>query len=198
MKKLFISILCLFLLTSCDKTIDSVHDYIPYANIPENYSLEDAKNDGLVVYEDFDITAGQSIWDSFIKKTKNGEPCTVRLMFYYTLDGQGITPAHEQYEEIKDNYPVFYIQDLIFDGKVYTLYSVEEDEEYTFKYKYLKWFREEPVSDGATYSEHIRYVLVNDDTVTWDQIWKGMISSQSGAWIDHKTVYSKYNYDNAE
>jgi len=51
------------------------------------------------------------------------------LAFYYTLEGQGITPALEEYEDIKDDYPLLFIQDLSFNGKIYTLYSVEDKKE---------------------------------------------------------------------
>ena len=179
MKKTPIIIVCLLLLSSCGTGKNHASNYVPYDEISQEYSLEDAKDDGLVVYEDYDITAGQAVWDEFVVETEKESPCETRLMFYYTLDGQGITPAHEQYEEIKDEYPGFYIQDLSFDGSTYTLYWVEEGQEYTREYKYLKRFED---------SSEIRYVLVNDD-VAWEQIVKGMMSSQLGDWIDFHTVY---------
>ena len=182
MKKILIIIVCLLLLSSCGTSINYINNRVSYDEIPQDYSLEDAKNDGVVVYEDYDITAGQGVWDEFIAETEKGKPCEIRLMFYYTLEGQGITPEHEQYEEIKDDYPGFHIQDLSFDGNMYVLYWVEEEQEYTREYKYIKRFEDSSV---------IRYVLVNDNNVTWDQIFKGMVSSHFGAWIDFNTVYIK-------
>jgi len=189
-----IVLFALYLLTivACKNTKSIANTYIPYAEIPGNYSLEDAKNDNLVVFEDGSITSGQAVWDTFIEITEQGKSNTVRLAFYYTLEGQGITPAHEQYEEIKDDYPHLFIQDLSFDGKIYTLYSIEDEKEHTSKYKYLKRFDETSPRATATYSQAIRYVLVNDKEVTWEQIIHGMLSSRFGDWIDHKTVYSKY------
>lgn len=196
MKKFLITMLCLFFLTSCNKNISSTVDYMPYAEIPQEYSLENAKADGLVVYEDSNITSGQSAWDEFAKKSKKGTPCMVRLAFYYTLaDPSQYAP--ELYEEIKDDYPQLFIQDLSFDGKMYTLFYAEEETEYIFKYKYLKRFEEKPKSDTAIYSEIIRYLLVNDSEVTWEQIFQGMLSSRFGDLIDHKTVYIKYIYEDA-
>ena len=190
--KMLLLILCLFTLTAC--TINGNHsaamDYIPYAEIPKDYTLENAKDDGLVVFEDGSITMGQSIWDDFVVSTENREPNAVRLAFYYTLDNQNISPEH--YAEIKDDYPVLYIQDLSFNGSEYTLYSVEGTEEYTFNYKYLKRFEETSPPATALYSKRIWYALVNDSEVTGEQIQWGMLSSQSGDYIDHKTVYSKY------
>ena len=182
MKKLLIIILCVLLLSSCSTSVKHVVNGVPYDKIPQNYLLEDAKNDGLVVYEDYDITAGQAVWDEFMAATEKGNSCEIRLMFYYTIEGQGITPEHEQYEEIKDDYPGFYIQDLSFDGKTYILYWVEEGQEYTREYKYLKRFEDASI---------IRYFLVHDNDVTWEQIVHGMFSSQFGDLIDWHTVYSK-------
>ena len=176
-------LLCLFTLTSCATNV----------GVSQGYSLEDAKKDNLVVYEDSDITAGQLTWDMFVEKAQTGTPSAVKLAFYYTLDGQG-NISDELYDEIKDDYPQLYIQDLNFNGEVYTLYFVEKDKEYTFEYKYLKRFEEAPMSATATYSKKIQYVLVNDNEVTLEQIFHGMVSSQSDAWIDHKTVYSDYIY----
>lgn len=47
-----------------------------------------------------------------------------------------------------------------------------------------------PRSTSALFSEYTYYVLVNDNNVTWDDIKHGMLSSQSGAYIDHYRVYS--------
>lgn len=52
-----------------------------------------------------------------------------------------------------------------------------------------------PESETALYESYLRYVLTNDNTVTWERIWKGLISSQLGDGIDHKVVYQKYNYN---
>jgi hypothetical protein len=194
MKYNSIFILYLLVVTACNNTKGVANAYIPYSDIPKDYSLENAKNDNLVVFEDGDITSGQAVWDEFIKITEQGKSYAVRLAFYYTLYGQGITPAHEQYAEMKDDYPHLFIQDLTFDGKIYTLYSVEGEKEYRFNYKYLKRFVEVSQRGTVPYRETIRYVLVNNKEVTWEQIISGMLSSRFGAWIDHKTVYTKYTW----
>jgi hypothetical protein len=191
-KNIVISMLYLLILTTCNNTNGMANAYVPYSEIPENYSLEDAKNDNLVVFEDGNISSGQAVWDDFVKITEQGKLYTVRLAFYYTLNGVGITPAHEQYEEIKNDYPHLFIQDLTFDGRIYTLYSVEDKKEYKFSYKYLKRFVEASPKETDTHREIIRYVLVNEKEVTWEQIMSGMLSSRFGDWIDHKTVYIKY------
>ena len=52
----------------------------------------------------------------------------------------------------------------------------------------------EPSSASAVFSDYTYYVLVNDDTVTWEQIEHGMFSSRFGDWIDHQTVYRELIY----
>jgi len=188
----YIAILILLLVTACNNINGVANAYIPYSEIPENYSLNDAKSDNLVVFEDGNITSGQAVWDDFLKITEQGKSYVVRLAFYYTLSGVGITPEHEQYEELKNDYPRLHIQDLTFDGRIYMLYYVEEKKEYKFSYKYLKRFVEASPRETVPYRETIRYVLVNDKEVTWEQIISGLFSSRFGDWIDHQTVYIKY------
>ena len=191
MKKLFVCLMLIIILTGCSDS--DVFEHLPYKEIPRDYSLEDAKRDKLVVYENGDITAGQSIWDEFIEKTEDKEPCAVRLGFYYTLDDPSFY-SPEYYEEIKDDYPVLHILDLSYDGKTYILYSIEDGEEYIFQYEYLRQFVESSPPEFATYTKREMYVLVNDDEVTWGDIRHGMFSSRWGDAIDHRVVYSKYTY----
>ena len=191
MKKAFAFFVLMIILSGC--SANTASDYIPYKEIPLDYSLESAKSDNLVVYENGSITAGQSVWDAFVEKAENRRPCVVRLGFYYTLDD----PSHyspEHYEEIKDDYPVLYIMDLSYDGTTYTLYSVEDGIEYSPQFRYLKHFTEESPPIDAIYTKREIYILVNDNEVTWEQIQRGLASSQIGDFVDHRTVYSKYTY----
>jgi len=190
-----------FIFTACNfnNSENPVADYITYDDLPDDYSLETAKADNCVVYEDSNITAGQLIWDEFLSQTEKNKSSFVRLAFYYTIgDPESYDP--EYYEEIKDDYPVLYIQDLKFDGKKYILTWTESDPEtgeekkYSFTYKYLKKFMEDPPNDTSTFVQYTYYALLNDDTVTAEQIRKGMFSSKFGDLIDHKKVYSKYEY----
>ena len=49
-----------------------------------------------------------------------------------------------------------------------------------------------PESKTAAYDSFLRYVLTNDESVTWEEIFSGMVSSQFGAYIDHYSVYTDY------
>ena len=174
---------------SVHRTPEELESFREYSfDVPGGYTLDDAKRDHCVVFEDSRVTSGQSEWDNFVSRTEEKKPCYVRLAFYYTLDDQNISPEH--YEEIKDDYPALYIQDLKFNGSHYQLMSSEDGKHYSDVYSYMKKYTEGPLTSDAKYSEWTRYVPVNDDSVTWGDIFRGMISSQSGASIDHKTVYS--------
>ena len=177
------------LLTSCSKkkTSDTLEE------IPETYTLEDAKKDGLVVYEDSSITSGQETWDDFIKKCDKKEEASVLLAFYYTI-GDASHYSKELYEEIKDEYPILYIQKLFFNGSEYTITWYEDEQLITKTYNYLMKYEGKPRSQTAIFSDYVYYVLINDNSVTWEDIEDGMLSSQLGASIDHIKVYSKYTY----
>ena len=191
MRKLVI-ILLLFiflLLSSFSKNTANVS----LIQLPDNYNLNDAKSDNCVVYENLDITYGQSAWDDFITATDNGKSATVRLAFYYTL-GDPSKYSKEYYEEIKDNYPILDIMDLSFDGKKYIIEVVEDGKLISKEYKYLVKYEGRPNSATAIFSYYTYYVLVNNKTLTWKDIEHGMLSSQYGDFIDHYKVYSDLVY----
>ena len=184
-KSILIILALIFLLTACSKNVASTS----LIQLPDNYNLDYAKADNCVVFENSDITYGQSEWDNFITAIGNGKPSTVRLAFYYTL-GNRSQYSEEYYEEIKNDYPVLYINDLSFDGEKYIIEGVEDGKLLSKEYKYLVKYEGRPNSATAIFSEYTYYVLVNDNTVTWDDIEHGIISSQFGDWIDHYKVYS--------
>ena len=66
----------------------------------------------------------------------------------------------------------------------------ENDWEQT--YKYMKHYTEKAPSDTALFTTFDKYVLVNDDTVTWEDIWNATIGITEGFW--HTEVYNKYDY----
>jgi major membrane immunogen (membrane-anchored lipoprotein) len=184
-KSVIILLVLIFLLTACSKNAANVS----LNQLPENYNLDDAKSDNCVVFENSDITYGQSAWDDFITVTDKGKSSTVRLAFYYTL-GEPSQYSEEYYKEIKDNYPVLYIKDLSFDGKKYIIEGFEDGKLISKEYKYLVKYEGRPNSATAIFSKYTYYVLVNDNSVTWGDIEHRMLSSRSGDWIEHYIVYS--------
>lgn len=188
--KYIIMILLAVIFTACGKNIPLE---TPLEDLPTDFSLNDAKKSGCVVHEDGDISAGEDIWEEFLDKVENKEPAKVRLADYYTLDEEKCDP--EYYESVKDDYPVLYLKDLTYDGESFCIRSIEDGEEYVENYKYLKKMIDEPESDTAEFILSVRYVLVDDETVTWDDIFQGLISSQLGAYVKNCCVYTDYIYN---
>lgn len=162
-------------------------------NLPEDYSLEDARIDGCVCFDNGNITEGQKIWDEFVNATNTQDDAIVRLAFYYSLDEEKCDP--EYYESAKDEYPMLFIQELTYKDNAYTIRWFEDGKEIRKTYKYMMKYEGKPESETALYESYLRYVLTNDNTVTWEQIWRGSISSQLGDAIDYKVVYQKHNYN---
>lgn len=182
----------LFILAGCGQK-DAVKTVVPLALLPAAYSLQNAKSDHCVVFEDLDITDGQSEWDAFVKSARAGKTAAVRLAFYYTLLDK-IHYSQELYDEIKNDYPILNIQDLYFDGTKYTLKWIEDSEHISKEYSYLVKYEGKPTSKSATFSDYVYYVLVNDDSVTWDELEFGLASSQLGDYIDFYKVYSDLTF----
>lgn len=157
-----------------------------------DYTLEQAKADGCVVHENGDISSGWESWEAFAAGAAAGRSAEVRLCSYYTLDPERYSP--EYCEREKDNYPHMFIQDLSFDGEKYTLRWFEDGQEYVREYEYLLRYEGEAESKTALYSSYVRYVLTHDEAVTWDDITRGLLSSQSGAVIDAYDVCTDLIY----
>lgn len=192
MKKIiFTALIYVLFITGCNNKDNALT--APLEKLPEDYSLADAKEDGCVVYENGDITFGKEIWDGFVASTGVKGDCSVRYCNYYTIEDAS-KYAPEYYEEIKDEYPKMYVHDLTWNGEVYTVRWFENSVENVREYKYLMKYEDVPESNSATYSLCTRYVLTNDDTVSWEDISDSMYSSLSMAFIDHLTVYSDYVY----
>ncbi len=181
-------VLIFLFLSGCGKapTPDEWNDLKEAA---DNYSLEDAKRNGYVVIADGDAVFGENIWQKFFNLSAKKRPCKIRVVHYYTLDDPShYDPAY--YESIKDDYPEMYISELVFSGEAFIVRHYEGEKYYGTEYKYLMKCEGEAESREATYTSYVRYVLVNDDTVTWNDIMHGMFSSQSGDYIPHRSIYT--------
>lgn len=156
-------------------------------------ALAEAKISDTVVFEEYGVTSGKDVWESFCRKTAKGQKATVLCAHYYTLDGQNI--SEELYEQEKDEYPVLYFQLIEFDGQQYRIKTrdsksaaIETDE----TFKCLLHFTGKGPST-AIYENYEYYILADDETLTWEQIEKGLFSSQLDDYIRHHTVYSNYS-----
>lgn len=191
-KRALAALTCVFLLAGCGQQQAAVLP--PLAELPADYGLEQAKEDGCVVHENGDIASGQEAWEAFLQASSAGKAAAVRLVNYYTLDDPSRYDP-EYYESIKDDYPLLYVSDLTFDGEAYTVSSLEDGEQLERTFSCLKYFEAEAETTGAAYDSYIRYVLVNDDAVTWEQLMHGVYSSRFGDYIPFDAVYTDYIYE---
>ncbi len=132
----------------------------PINRLPDDYSLEDAKNDGYVIYENTDISQGQEKWDKFLKSSETGKPCAVRLVFA------------EKNEKIK-------IYDLSYNGKEYTLKFEENGKLISETYLYLLKSEEiPPIISISPIEKRVIYFLADDPNLTWKQAYQSTINEQ--------------------
>lgn len=186
-------ILCIVLLLSLTACGAKTTGQTPLETASETYTLEQAKAEYCVVFEDSVITAGQEQWDSFLENAQSGKPAEVRLVDYDTLDKERCSP--EYYEAEKDNYPKLFTQDLSYDGTGYTVRYYDEGKEYTETYQYLKRFDEMPRTSTPEYRLVI-YMLLNDETATFSEYMAAMASSDSRTErVDGTVVYFSLVYD---
>lgn len=157
-------------------------------------ALAAAKRARVVVMESVCVTSGREVWNEFYTKTEKGEPASVLIAQYYTLDPERVDP--ELYEKEKDDYPVLYFSLLTYNGESYAI-TVKDcrtcKADSSGEWKYLKHFTGSLRYTSSAYDEYDRYELLNDPDVTsWEQLEHGILSSQFGDYIPFHTVYVDY------
>lgn len=188
MKKYIIFLLLLTLMLPSCTTIKT--EYVSLEELPKDYTFEDAEEDGCVGFANGDIAFGKERWLEFANVVPK-QKATVRLANYYEL-GDPSKYGEEYYESVKDEYPKLFVKELSWDGEYYTLHWFEGEKEYNYSYKYMLRFEGEAPTEHATYDRCVRYVLVNDNTVTWEELEWGLFSSQMGDYIPHTVVYTDF------
>jgi len=156
-------------------------------------ALAEAKNSDTVVIEFHGCSHGKKVWKNFVEKANSGTPASVLCAHYYELDKAHV--SNELYQQEKDNYPVLYFYLLEYDGKEFTVSirdskSAENESKETYKYL-LHMTGEAP--ETATVREYDRYVLADDDSLTWEEIERNMVSSILQEPIRHCSVYDDYD-----
>lgn len=193
MKKAFIVLFSILILgTSVSCKSENLQDMSLFDTIcTADEALEASKKSSVVVIEGMKCTAGDEIWDKFYQTVSRGKSASVLCAHYYVLDKERVT--EELYEAEKDMYPMLFFDKLEYDGDMFTVTtrkSTEKEIDYEESFKYLMHYTgDAPVQ--ANFSSYDYYVLVDDQTVTWDEIVAGMISSSSqfGTWVKHHSVY---------
>ena len=187
MKKIFAMLLSFLIIGTCASCAkeNTLFDRICTAD----GGLKASKNNSVVVFEDLKCTSGDKIWDEFYQTVSQGESASVLCAHYYTLDKGSV--SKELYEAEKELYPMLFFYMLEYDGDIFTVtvrQSTENEPEYEESFKYLMHYTgDAPVL--TSYSSYDDYVLVDDPTVTWEEIMSGIVSSQPGTGAKHYFVY---------
>lgn len=200
MKKTFgIIVLCiaaLLMLAGCRERAktNSEGDMVLFGTVcTADEGLALAKQAGWPTAEDGRCTANEQAMEEFYYKTQKGEAEAVYIAQYYTLDRERTDP--ELYEQEKDNYPMLFLSKLEYDGSGYQVavrLSTETEYDTRERAPYLMHYTGRTPSVNARYTNYEHYVLVNDDTVTWEQIEHGMLSADFRDQIPHHTVFTSF------
>ncbi len=178
--------------------------HAPAAGVSEA-DMTDAWENGFVIMKDGSVIHGKEMWSDFCEKAQAGEPCSIRLGYYYTNEKVNMT--EELREATKEDYPALYLEELCFDGTQYRINPVnkvedeyvvyeraDEDPSYNDTFQYLMHYTGEAPTADALFTSYDKYVLTNDNTVTWQDLISSMASSQFGAYIPHHEVFSEYEW----
>ncbi|MGB4661243.1 MAG: hypothetical protein WBI07_18875 [Mobilitalea sp.] len=167
---------------------ESVTDKIDSNEIPKDISLEEAKEEGMLVLEGMAITSGGEEWNAFYHNVQSGKEDEILIAKYYELDDESHY-SPEYYQEIKDDYPILYIFLLSYDGSSYTMSHYEGTQLLVYEYDYLVE-RVGHLTSNAAMAEHF-FALTNDKKLSYHDISWSMFSSQSTDWVDFKYVFNE-------
>ena len=163
-------------------------EYAPSGQAEEG-ALQAAREAGYVIVEDGRLTGGEDTWQAFYESSQKGDPGFVYVAHYHTLDPERTAPS--TYEAYRQDYPALYVHELSFDGEQFVLRT--EDDVRTYEYLMKYSVSGTPLVTSAEHKNISRYVLTHDNTHTWEQLWRSLASSVTGAAIDHYTVCTEDN-----
>lgn len=146
---------------------------IPLEVLPERYSAEQAMIDGCFVTEDGTARENKELFRDFAANSWNGISGVIRMVNWHYGEDSRCS-----------------VMDLSFDGSVYTLTSREN----TYTFRYLKRYTGEKAWEDADHDAFDYYVLVNDDSVTFEDIMSGKLDMSDWENPAHWTVYADFTY----
>lgn len=191
MKKTFTMLFVILILGTCaacnTENVQNMSLFHSVCNADE--ALKASKSGTVVVFEGMKCTAGNEFWEEFYQTASQGKPASVLCAHYYVLDKEHV--SEELYEAEKDLYPQLFFYLLEYDGDTFTVTTRQSTEKETGdkeSFKYLMHYTGDAPAQ-ASFSSYEYYVLVDDRTVTWDEIMAGALSSKYGMNIKHLSVY---------
>lgn len=144
--------------------------YQGFDDVPEDYTAEQAKRDGCVVYRDTKLVDGGEYWEQFLQSAEKKEPAKVRIMYQFGREKE------------------WFLEDLFYDGKNFRVILSKDPEVHDYEYKYLLDL--EGRMDQAV--KPIRYVvLTNDKDLSFQNVW----DSEHARTEEEKLNYKRIIYE---
>lgn len=185
--------------------LEDIKKYLPIDNIRKisggfliEYPMEDRN---IVITSSGEIIAGREAWNKFYMLTKGNELTklteqiteellNVRNQSILIKTYYGDNNFFE--EETEENVSGFIEQIIVYDGKQFLVNKWENGENKISTYKYL--VERKGRMPNAAVGEHGFY-LVNDNSLTYEQLQWSSLSSQCSDYIDYYTVFYEIYYE---
>lgn len=142
---------------SLDFLFDKSGNYTGFSDLPSDYKIEAAKNDGYFVTQNSEVIANKNVWDNFVDASLHRENTGIRMVNFYT--------------EYTDS-P--YFLDLFYDDGYYYLFDSSAENQQKQPYSYLLTLDGQ---FGNPLKASSVIVLTNDNTLTFNKVMSVMISS---------------------
>lgn len=171
MKRFIIILISLIILlaTGCDNkskgtaspvfSLDNNGNYTGFSDLPQDYTVEKAKEDGYYVTQDLETVANEDVWTRFVTDSSDKINTGIRIVQFY---------------EDSDEDPFFL--DLFYQDGYYYLFdsSAEKQEKqpYTYLLSLTGKFGNPAKDSGAV-------VLTDDDSLTFSMVMKSLLSSNT-------------------
>ena len=180
---------------------DSLLMYAPPLGVTEE-DIEDAKVHGFVVMRGMESPYNSELMDEFLEKVEAHRSADIRIAKVYDAS---VNMAPDLELATKQDYPSLFFSEISFDGIRFTVYPINKiDGKYVLAereridsskrtLKYLKHMTDIPRSENALYNSAERYVLVDDDTLTWDDLMSGVFSNRLGDYKPFEEIYTRYD-----
>ena len=180
---------------------DSLLMYAPPLGVSEE-DIEDAKAHGFVVMRGMESPYNSELMDDFLEKVEAHRSADVRIA---KVHDASVNMAPDLELATKQDYPSLFLSEISFDGIRFKVYPINKiDGKYVLAereridssrrtLKYLKRMTDIPRSENALYNSAERYVLVDDDTLTWDDLMSGLFSNRLGDYKPFEEIYTLYD-----
>lgn len=160
---------------------------------------EALENKYTVITNNGKIVFGKKIWDQFYMRTEKGLANLIgQIQEKEMLEIQNASITIKNYYgdtdlisgKTQDEKEGFAENVIVYDGKQYFVNRGVMNEKSTYKYLIERKGR----MKNAAVGDHVFY-LVNDKSLTYEQLQWSVFSSQSSDWIDYYTVFREDCYD---